>query len=634
VSTAVREKRSDKKGKKARKQPETPVDEEARAEEAPSASPSDDPPAADEPLAPKDENGAPTEEAEAGSLEEAALRGSGKVTARHSNEHAFGELDSTLEADDLNEARRVGEASKESISPGFPIPRKVVAAAAVLAVLLVLPYLVKKPADEALETKGRKTTTAEKVRRLRVFTEGVSVVPDDDEDERMANAVPPPINSVGEMSLPGETLDSQNRADELESGPADAKGPIAHEERKNVIPASLDEGKPPISLDDPSGHALDHFFDKLMAAERKDDGAIVRIVYYGDSIVASDFITGKLRRMLQTRFGDAGHGYAIAANAYAGWFHLDVARKASDQWKASRCIGPFAEDSLYGLGCASFIARKPDEYFMMGTADKDDWGRKVSHFDVEYLKQPGGGDLDLILDGSKLKSISTEGDDKVVAWEKVDVDDGPHKLEVRTTTDKPTRVFGMRMERDNPGVTLTALGMTGACMRYLDKQEDKHWDAVLKRAQPDLVVLAFGTNESAAGAIAFDDNGVQLDKPMDVYQERAKKVMDRIRAAVPDVSYMLVGPPDMASKNEAEGHAKPTVPLFVDAQKSVAGREGWAFWNQFKAMGGSGSMWAWVQSGLGQADMIHPTGTGGNVLGKMEYLALMEKYEAYKASKR
>jgi hypothetical protein len=110
--------------------------------------------------------------------------------------------------------------------------------------------------------------------------------------------------------------------------------------------------------------------------------------------------------------------------------------------------------------------------------------------------------------------------------------------------------------------------------------------------------------------------------------------MDRIQAAVPEASYMLVGPPDMASKNDAEGHSKPAVPLFVAAQKEIAAKEGWAFWNQFKAMGGAGSMWSWVQSGLGQADMIHPTGTGGNVLGKMEYLALMQKYEAYKASKR
>jgi len=530
-------------------------------------------------------------------------------------EAAFGELGATLEADDVNEARRLHDADREIAARGFPVPKKTIIAAVLLGLLIGLPYAWKWS----------------KISRFRVLTEGVSLVPDD--DDHTQQAVPPPVDKVGEMSLPGETFDQQNRADELDKAP-DARGPIAQDDRKNVIPASLDEGKPPIPLDDPSGKALDHFFDRLMAAERKDPGAVVRIVYYGDSIVASDFITGKLRRLLQKRFGDAGHGYALVANAFPGWFHIDVSRKASDQWKTSRCLGPFAEDGLYGLGCVSFTARKSDEWFSMGTADKDEWGRSVSRFELEYLKQPGGGDVDLILDGKTVKTLSTDGEDKVVSYETVPTDDGAHKLEVRTTSDKPTRLFGMRMERDVPGVTLSALGITGACMRYLDKQDDAHWAAVLKAAKPDLVVLAFGTNEAAAGAVAFDDKGIELKDPMGIYDANMKKVMGRVHDAVPEASLMLVGPPDMATKNESEGHSKGTVALFVDHQKAVAASQGWAFWNQFKAMGGAGSMWSWVQNGLGNSDMIHPNGVGGNVLGKMEYLALMEKYEAFKASKR
>jgi hypothetical protein len=76
------------------------------------------------------------------------------------------------------------------------------------------------------------------------------------------------------------------------------------------------------------------------------------------------------------------------------------------------------------------------------------------------------------------------------------------------------------------------------------------------------------------------------------------------------------------------------VPTITKHQMNCARARGWAYWNQFKAMGGSGSMWSWVQSGLGSADLIHPTGSGGNILGKMEYLALMHAYEAYKESLR
>ena len=532
-------------------------------------------------------------------------------------ENAFGELLATVQKDDEDEARRLTLGHRELFGPTLPVAKKIALTGVLLGAFVLVPYANKK------------------LTRLRVLTEGVSLTNDQSgENARMAQAVPPPVERVGEMGLPGETVDQQNRADELERGPTDSRGPIAQEDVKNVIPAALDEGKPPLSLNDPSGKALNHFFDRLMAAERKDPGAIVRIVYYGDSIVASDFITGKLRRLLQTRFGDAGHGYALVANAFPGWFHIDVSRKASDQWKTSRCIGPYAEDGLYGLGCVSFTSRKTDEWFSMGTADRDEWGRNASRFELEYLAQPDGGDVDILIDGQKVKSLSTAAAEKKVAYEVVSAPDGPHKCEVRTTTDKATRLFGMRMEREVPGVTLSALGITGARARFLDKQDDAHWAKVLQAAKPDLVVLAFGTNEITDGRMAFDESGQLSKDPMGDYDRNLKKVMDQVQAALPDASLMLVGPPDMASKTADEGHSKAVVPIIVDHQKTLAAENGWAFWNQYKAMGGSGSMWSWVQAGLGNTDMIHPTGSGGNVLGKMEFLALMEQYEKYKAQKR
>jgi lysophospholipase L1-like esterase len=272
---------------------------------------------------------------------------------------------------------------------------------------------------------------------------------------------------------------------------------------------------------------------------------------------------------------------------------------------------------------------------MMGTSSADKWGKAVSRFELEYLEQPGGGELAFFVDGEQKGTLSTDGPEKKVKYHVVEVADGPHKLEVKTTSDTATRVFGLRMERDIPGVTLSALGITGARARFLDKQDDAHWAEVLKAAKPDLVVLAFGTNEVGDGQMAFDDKGQRSKDPMGDYERNLKAVLEQVKRAVPDASTMLVGPPDMASKGDSgEGHSKPMVPIIIRHQKNVATELGWPYWNQYKAMGGSGAMYSWVQSGLGNPDMIHPTGQGGNVLGKWLYRALMEKYEAYKEKKR
>lgn len=529
-------------------------------------------------------------------------------------EAAFGELVSTVEQDEHGEARMEQHRREDLLAEALPVSKKTLLTAALLGLMLVAPY-----AHGSLE-------------RLRTLTEGVSFFPDTSDEPMGVSAVD---DKVGEASLPGTTDDQQGRADELERAPEQSRGPIAQgAQQKLPIPPALDEGKAPSAIVDPTEKALDHFYGRLLAAERKEPGALVRIVYYGDSIVASDFITGKLRRLLQTRFGDGGHGYAIAANAFPGWFHIDVSRKASDQWKTSRCIGPYADDGYYGLGCVSFTARKAGEWFSMGTADRDEWGRSVSRFELEYLAQPGGGEVELLVDGATHATLSTDGPEKKVAWHTVTVPDGPHKLEVRTKSDAPVRLYGARMERDVPGVSLSALGITGARARFLDKQDDAHWAEVLKASKPDLVVLAFGTNEITDGRMGFDEKGQLSKDPLGDYRKSLRAVMDQVRAAVPDASLMLVGPPDMASKNAGEGHSRPMVPVIVKIQKELAAEAGWGFFSQLEAMGGPGSMWAWVQSGLGNTDMIHPTGSGGNVLGRAQYLAMMQAYERYKAAQR
>ncbi|HLM75247.1 MAG TPA: hypothetical protein VK459_21195, partial [Polyangiaceae bacterium] len=108
-----------------------------------------------------------------------------------------------------------------------------------------------------------------------------------------------PAASVGETALVIETTEQSElrQPEEAAALPPEAAA---------VLPKGVDEAKPPVSIEDLSGRALDAFFGKLVAAERKDPKAIARITYYGDSIVATDHVTGTMRRKFQRRFGDAG----------------------------------------------------------------------------------------------------------------------------------------------------------------------------------------------------------------------------------------------------------------------------------------------------------------------------------------
>lgn len=512
----------------------------------------------------------------------------------------FGELESTLEVDQDAEDRYLRRSVPQDarVSEGIPVSKKVIAAVAFIVAFGGLPYLFPS------------------LSWLRLL---------EDEPEAKAEARPAsmggvmPSASVGTEKLKEETTDQQARAKEL-SAAMDDRSPVAA--KKIKVPPAVKQEKPKLPID--NSEALAKFYDKLMRVENKEEGAIARILYYGDSIVASDFVSGMLRRKLQDRFGDAGHGYAIMANAWKGFFHIDVSRTATAEWQRATCVGPYQEDGLYGLGCASFETTHKGVWAQFATADLEKWGQKVSRFEIEYLKQPGGGSMRLILDGEEHETLSTDGE-KGVAWHTVKTSDGAHKLKIETNGDGPVRVFGMRMERDVPGVTLSALGITGAQLWVVNsKMDEAHWAKVLQHANPDLVCLAFGSNETA--------DGYNYDK--EESRETLVTVMKRIEKALPNASFMMVGPPDMAHRSANQGHTHPYILRTVKAQKKVALEQGWAFWNQYSVMGGGGSMWSWVQSNLGNADLVHPTGNGGAVLGRWQYHALMDGYEKHKAKRR
>jgi hypothetical protein len=536
------------------------------------------------------------------------LAADGSVVEGKASE-VFGELRSTLDADAEADQRYLEEEDlADRLSERVPVSRKMLLTGVLAWALVAVPYLHPSLA------------------RFRVLTPPAALATPEEPSAPQAGG-PLPDASVGEAKLPGATYDQQGRGRELEGKGVDSRGPIARGgrvEAPSEFAPAVDEKKPPRSIDDPSGKALDNFFAKLARTENKEEGAIARIHYYGDSIVASDFVTGKLRRRMQDRFGDAGHGYAIIANAWPGWFHIDVSRKASDEWRVSTCVGPYAKDGFYGLGCASFTSYRAKIWSKIATATADKWGRKVSRFELEYLKQPDGGAIDLIVDGKPRETIETHADAKKVAWHSVEVPDGKHSLEIRSADKRQARVFGVRMERDVPGLILTASGITGARARFLDKQDDEHWKQLLTHTKSDLFVLAFGSNEISDGLLY----------PLEKYRETLNAVMDQVEKALPDASYMLVGPPDMGSKNAAMGHSRPMCGVIVKEQKKIAAERGWAFWDQYRAMGGGGSMWSWMQAGLGSQDMFHPTGRGGNLLGNWQYLALMEAFEKYKAEHR
>lgn len=375
----------------------------------------------------------------------------------------------------------------------------------------------------------------------------------------------------------------------------------------------------PGEIEDPSGRALAHFFATLQHVETT--GGQARISHYGDSPITNDGITATVRRKLQQRFGDAGHGFVLAAKPW-GWYQHDGVVLEARGWQ-SNPMWISRGEHLFGFGGASFTANAPNATASFSTVTTGEFGHSVAGFDLYYLAQPNGGEFTIAVDGQPQGRVTTASETTRSGFQRVNVEPGEHTLAINPAGNGEVRLFGVVLDSGERGVQYDSLGVNGAFIGLLSHYLDEnHWIEQLRHRQPDLVILAYGANESE-----FEN------WPMDQYEQDTREVVRRLRAALPEVSLLFVAPMDRG-KRGAGGQiiTRPTIPKLVAAQRKLAAETGCAFFDTFTAMGGEGTVARWREARprLMGGDYLHPTAEGAEIVGALLHDALLKAYEQAK----
>ena len=386
------------------------------------------------------------------------------------------------------------------------------------------------------------------------------------------------------------------------------------DEQKRLRP-ELDQASLGVSaIDDPT-RDLDRFYERLEAVENRHPGAVARILHYGDSPTTADMITSDMRILLQKHFGDAGHGYCLMGKPWAWYAHRGVSMQSTG-WQIDAVNQSAIHDGLFGLGGASCLggAGSETEYVLRGTTH--------TQVELDYLAAPGGGTLEVEADGVSVGEVSTADGEVHAAHQSLALPMGARRLRVRATSGA-VRVFGVEFTKPGPGVIYDSLGLNGAYVSVLARLMDgKHWAQELQHAAPALVVINYGTNETAYPAF------VDTTMPKEL-----RRVVGRLRAAVPHASILIMSPMDRGERGaDGEIGSPALMTRLVAGQHAVAVATGCAFFNTFQAMGGEGTMGRWYQAEprLVGADLIHPMPAGARIVGNLFYKALMNGYYVYK----
>jgi lysophospholipase L1-like esterase len=340
----------------------------------------------------------------------------------------------------------------------------------------------------------------------------------------------------------------------------------------------------------------------------------VRITFFGASHTSGDFLTGRIRRVLQRRYGDIGHGFLFTAAIHDGYRAQDVNLCRSDRWFADY-VGKKdgRDDGLYPFG-ASVSSSDPGQFGWIETTHANPEGRNAQSYDLFTLGQPQGGALLVQIDEAAPVQVSTRSDRSVLLHHRFEVPDGPHRFRMSPAGDAEVRVFGLSVERPGPGVIVDAIGIRGRTAKTWLSWERTIANQALATLQPDLIVLAYGTNE-----------GNDLKYTMDQYRSDLDHVLAGMRVALPDAACVLMGPSDRGVKiDEHTFGVWDRTQWVAQVQREVAPLYGCAFWDWQAATGGPGSMIGWyVQDPpLASADLIHFTQPGYERVGDMFLAAL------------
>ena len=337
----------------------------------------------------------------------------------------------------------------------------------------------------------------------------------------------------------------------------------------------------------------------------------IHIVQFGDSHTAADVMTGTLRTQLQNKLGNGGMGWGmpmyfsgqrLVRYGYDnnGWQPISSRQQRDHNYTLGGLIAvpKFNGATLTIKSKQSELSQKIKVNLRQAATDGKFLGRDAQGHQFE-LEVP-------IKDNT---------------WQTVEF---VAQLPFTITASNAERsaIGGWWAKNQNGrGAVVSALGINGAELSYWNRWNDG-WQQNLKSISPELIILAYGTNE------AFNDN-IDVEK----YKKLLISKVDQIRVASPDTAIMIVSAPESLKNIAGQCGIRPIkLTAIQNVQYQVAQQKHTLYWNWQQAMGGECSMKSWINQGLGRKDGVHFSEAGYQKLGQalaedlLSFVGLQQSY--------
>lgn len=384
--------------------------------------------------------------------------------------------------------------------------------------------------------------------------------------------------------------------------------------------------RPPtlVSLLEDSDH-LNGFFSGLRDLELGQRAEPVRVLHFGDSTIAADGIPGVVRERLQKRFGRRGPGF-IPGRVDTRWvFRPGLVRQFTGDWEHWNLTQGGAPSRRYGL------AGMPARIESAGTLRlgfKTPSGEfELQHdFSLAVQLQPEGGTLRWGPVGGAKQVFSTQYRRVKDHDLFLQVPEGAGQIEIEALGDGPVGLYGLSLEKNQPGITWETLGVAGSSIGSMRRQDVSHLKRAVAARTPSLIVYQTGGNALGYDSFLLGDGHL--------YKGGYLNILGRLRAGAPDADCLVVGPLDQGLRQRGQILSKPEISRMISVQRLAAAEAGCAFWDARAVMGGDGGFARWMdhEPALTWTDLMHLSQAGSVLMGERLTDAILIAFAAWEGA--
>ena len=373
-----------------------------------------------------------------------------------------------------------------------------------------------------------------------------------------------------------------------------------------------------------------HFFAKLQRAE-KGDKTVVRIAWFGDSLIEGDIITQDVRNELQKKFGGKGVGF-VPITTHVPGFRQTIGWTFSENWKTYSLTDSIKHKVPYGLYGQVYVPRN-----MRGVTDSVAIEKEASKIKYSGVYSTTLNGLSPLYNVSLLYSRADSSDYILYklnngAEQKMELKSGDkinrltinqnnpiNSIEVRFVPQDTLFVYGFSIE-SGKGILVDNYSLRGSSGIHLSGVKNNVLSQIQQQLDYDLIVLQYGVN-------------VASEKTDDYswYSRSITKTINYLETIFTNTPILIVGCSDRSIKQDGNYVTMPTIPSFIASQRETASNTHSSFWDLFTAMGGEGSMikMADAKPALANKDYTHFKASGGKVIANLFVQSLLFEYDWY-----